>query len=104
MAMEALITAILPSLCVSFIMLGFNRKQAKRDEKLRAKEEQRRASERCQLELLLATAKLSYALAMAAKRGTPNGEIEDGIAQYETAMNKFKAFERELVTEKSTTL
>ena len=102
MAMEALITAILPSLCVSFIMLGFNHRQSRRDKQAALKENQRRESERCQLELLLATAKLSYALAMAAKRGTPNGEIEDGIEQYEIAMSRFKTFERELVTEKST--
>ena len=50
-----------------------------------------------QLALLVATAKLSYAVAMAWKRGEPNGEVEDGIEQYREAMTAFKRFERKLV-------
>ena len=48
------------------------------------------------------TAKLSYAIAMAWKRGTPNGEVEDGIEQYKEAMTAFKKFERKLVAESGT--
>lgn len=102
MQIEKLIAAILPSLCVSIIMLIFNRGQSKRDEKTRMRDTQRRNSEQVQLSLMLASAKLSYAVAMAYKRGEPNGEIEEGVNQYNEAMNEFKKFERNLVVEKST--
>ena len=102
MTIETLISAILPSLCVSLIMLFFNRRQSKRDEKTNKKESQRKESERLQLSLLVATAKLSYAVAMAMKNGHPNGEVEDGVEQYKEAMKNFKQFERELVAESNT--
>lgn len=56
-------------------------------------------SEQVQLDLLLATAKLSYAVAMAMKNGHPNGEVEEGVEQYKNAMRSFKKFERELIVE-----
>ena len=95
--LETIIMALLPSLCVSIIMALFNRKQSKRDEAVLEREEQRCESERVKLALLVATAKLSYAVAMAWKRGEPNGEVEDGIEQYREAMMEFKQFERKLV-------
>lgn len=95
--LETIIMALLPSLCVSIIMALFNRKQSKRDEAAREREAQRSESEGVQLALLVATAKLSYAVAMAWKRGEPNGEVEDGIEQYREAMTAFKRFERKLV-------
>ena len=95
--LETIIMALLPSLCVSIIMALFNRKQSKRDEAAREREAQRSESEGVQLAMLVATAKLSYAVAMAWKRGEPNGEVEDGIEQYREAMTAFKRFERKLV-------
>lgn len=95
--LETIIMALLPSLCVSIIMALFNRKQSKRDEAVLEREAQRCESERVKLALLVATAKLSYAVAMAWKRGEPNGEVEDGIEQYREAMMEFKQFERKLV-------
>lgn len=95
--LETIIMALLPSLCVSIIMALYNRKQSKRDEAAREREAQRSESEGVQLALLVATAKLSYAVAMAWKRGEPNGEVEDGIEQYREAMTAFKRFERKLV-------
>ena len=94
---EALIAALLPSLCVSIIMALFNRRQRIRDDAAREREIQRSESEIVQVALLVATAKLSYAVAMAIKRGTPNGEVEEGIEQYKEAMEAFKKFERKLV-------
>lgn len=99
MTLETLTPLMLPSLCVSIIMFLFNRRQAKRDDAAREHETRRRRSEGVQLALMLASAKLSYANAMALKRGKPNGEVEEGIEQYKTAMAAFKAFERELVTD-----
>lgn len=92
------IQAILPSLCVSVIMVFFNRAQNKKTKKDEEKEKTQNQSQAVQLSLLLATAKLSYATASAIKNGHPNGEVEEGIEQYKSSMADFKRFERELVT------
>ena len=89
-----------PAILVGLVMLFFNTKQAKRDKDADEKEAQKKKSEKTQLSLLLASAKLSYACAMAMKNGHPNGEIEDGIEQYKEAMKDFKQLERELFVEK----
>ena len=68
--------AILPSLIVSVAMAVFNRKTNKRDKYADELSAAKIESDRLQLNLTIATAKLSYALAMAVKRGEPNGEIE----------------------------
>mgnify|MGYP000670848239 CR=1 FL=1 len=97
MTIGEILFAILPSLCVSVIMLFFNRRQAKRE-----REEKARASQdRTQLSLLLATAKLSYASAIAIRDHKTNGEMADGVKQYQEAMHEFKKYERELVVDKS---
>lgn len=101
MGIETLISAILPSLCVSVTMMFFNRRQTKKDRAEAKQLEQGRKSERLQLSLLLASAKLSYAVASAVKNGRVNGEMEEGMKQYEAAMNEFKQFERDLVAEKN---
>lgn len=94
--------AILPSLCVAVVMAVFNRRQKKKDEAASEREARRVEAESVQVSLLLATAKLSYAIAMAWKRGTPNGEVEDGVEQYKEAMTAFKKFERKLVAKSGT--
>lgn len=104
MTIETFIATILPSLCVSIIMGIYSRGQTKRDERIQTQEIQRKRSDALVLSLLLAVSKLSYAAAMAIKNGRPNGEIEEGIHQYQKAMDDFKKFERELVVEKSTSI
>ena len=47
------------------------------------------------ISLLVATAELSYAITMAIKRGSPNGEVEVAVKRYNKAMEKFREFERE---------
>ena len=89
--------AALPSLLVATVMALFNRSQKKRDADARERETARLEAESVQVSLLVASAKLSYALAMAVKRGAPNGEVEDGVEQYREAMKAFKKFERHLV-------
>ena len=51
------------------------------------------------LDLTFATAQLSYANAMALKRGHPNGEVEQGISAYEAALAAYRKFEREQVVD-----
>ena len=90
--------AIIPALIVGIIMANFNKQQKKRDERQMQADEQRQKNESLKLNLLLATAQLSYAVAMAIKRGSPNGEIEEGVEQYNKALEKFRVFEREQLT------
>lgn len=94
-----ILLALLPSLCVSLVMALYNRRQSKRYKDAQARETLRAEAEAVQVSLLVSTAKLSYALAMAAKRGAANGEVEDGITQYQEAMKAFKKFERKLVAD-----
>ena len=90
-----LLWAILPGLIVAIVMAIANRRQARKDQKDANKERARMRSEELRISLLVATAQLSYAVAMAIKRGSPNGEVEEGIKQYNKAMSKFREFERE---------
>ena len=64
----------------------------KRDRRQDKKDEARIEYEKVQLETTNASAKLSYALAMAWKRGEPNGEVEAGIDAYNKAMQKQTEF------------
>lgn len=92
--------AILPSIVVGIVMALWNKRQKKRDELTEEKERERVKSELLRISLLVASAQLSYAVAMAVKRGKPNGEIEVGIAQYDKSMEKFREFEREQLVKK----
>ena len=80
--MESLIYAIAPSLLVGVIMALFNRRQRHRDAQMDARSEARKRETLLALDLQMATAKLSFATAMAIKRGNPNGEIEEGGGRF----------------------
>lgn len=86
--------AIAPSVITGIILAFWNKKQKARDEKAQEIEELRREKELMQLDLELAAAQLSYAVAMAYKRGAVNGEMEVAIESYEKAIDKFRKFER----------
>lgn len=62
------------------------------DKKQTEKEKAKVEYESVVFDMTNATAKLSYALAMAIKRGSPNGEVEAGIAAYNEAMDKKDKF------------
>lgn len=72
-----------------------NKKLKERDDKQDKKEKARVNYENVSLEVNIASAKLSYALAMAWKRGQPNGEVEAGITAYNEAMQKLQTFLRD---------
>lgn len=87
--------AVCPAILTGIVLSVWNSKQNKRDvsrDKIYANREE---SETLKLSLLLATAQLSRAVAIAIKRGYPNGEIEEGLAQYNETIKKFRDFERE---------
>lgn len=92
--------AVLPGIVVGIVMAVWNKRQKVRDEKAEEKDRERVKSELLRISLLLASAQLSYAVAMAVKRGRPNGEIEVGVAQYEKSMDEFRKFEREQIAKK----
>lgn len=98
MKVTEIIFALLPSLLVSLYMAFFNRMIAKRDKYSESFDEARRQSDQLKLSLLMATAQLSYAVAVAIKRGHPNGEIEEAAEQYNKALAAFREFERVQVT------
>jgi hypothetical protein len=94
-----LASALLPSLICGIFMAHFNRKQKHKDAHVERRAEARKKESLLALEMHMATAKLSYAVAMAVKRGSPNGEIEDGIEAYEAAKHKYLAFLNEQAAE-----
>lgn len=103
MTIDTLFQSIFPSLLVSVIMLVINTRQKKREAERDRRQEHRVAARNREsvlhLNLQMATAKLSYATAMAIKRGKPNGEIEDGIVAYEKAKKEYLNFLNQQATE-----
>lgn len=89
-----LLQAVLPGLVVGIVMAAWNRQQKKRVESSEQKEQDHIENEMMRIDLEVATAQLAHAVAMAYKRGSPNGEMEAALCQYEKAMEKFRKFER----------
>lgn len=87
-----LLSAVLPSLVCGVLMALFNRRQNRKDKEVNARAEARKKESFLALEMNMANAKLSYAVAMAIKRGTPNGEVEEGIDAYNAAKSKYVKF------------
>ena len=79
---------------VTSTIVGYTVKRwfEKRDKKQDEKETARLEYEQVMLEVTDASAKLSYALAMAIKRGSPNGEVEAGIKAYNESMKNKNQF------------
>ena len=97
MEISEFISAVLPSLFVGVVMYFWERRQRRFEKEMAEKEEIRSRGELVKLDLTCATAALTYATAMAVKRGSTNGELETAIANYETAMESFRKFEREQI-------
>lgn len=95
MSLTDFLWTIAPSIVVSVFMFYWNKGQKKRTDSDAERELDRLKAQELQISLLVATAAMGYANSMAIKRGTPNGEVEEGIAQYQAAMAKFREFERE---------
>lgn len=83
---------LIPALITGVAIFYVQRAQKKRDTAVAVRTAVRKEEALLALDLQMATAKLSYATAMAVKRGTPNGEIEDGIEAYEKARSKYYKF------------
>ena len=93
--------AIAPGIIVGVVLAAWNKRQKCRTERYEQQEQERIQSEQVKISLLVATAQLSYAVAMAYKRGAPNGEMETAIQQYAEAMDRFRTFERQQMAKNS---
>lgn len=91
--------AVLPGLVTGVALAIWNRKQKKRDDDADRREKERKRSEVIQLDLIVATAELSHATAIAIKNGTTNGEMKEGLRQYNRAIQNLREFEREKIAE-----
>lgn len=89
--------AVVPGVIVGIVMAVWNKRQKDRENRREEHERQADRGQVLQISLLVASASLSYAVAMAIKRGKPNGEVEEGIRQYNRAMERFREYEREQV-------
>lgn len=87
------------SLVVSIILLilqTINNARTKRAEERNGRETQERL---LSLKMMSANNKLSYACAMAIKRGRPNGEVEEAVEAYEEAKQEYDAFLMQVAAE-----
>lgn len=96
---QSLIVGIVPSVISAVIVFVVTGRISRAERYRDTRAEARKKESLMALELQMATAKLSYAVAVAVKRGEPNGEIEDGITAYTEAKGKYLAFLNEQATE-----
>ena len=84
--------AVLPSLFVGAVLAFWNKLQDKKDKAATERAEARQEESLLNLNLTAAGAKLSYACAMALKRGKANGEVETAVDAYSKAMAEYQCF------------
>ena len=92
MMIEEVLLTIAQTVFMGMLVFYLQRKQNRTDEKRDKLEEAKRKESLLELEMLMASAKLSYAVAMAIKRGTPNGEVEEGVKAYNEAHDHYTTF------------
>jgi hypothetical protein len=87
--------AIGQSILVGIVMLYIGHRQEKNNKVAVEQATARRQDNILLLQLVMASAKLSYACAIALKRGVANGEVEEGVAAYNEASKKYDCFLRD---------
>lgn len=90
---------LLPTLITGVVLYMVQRKIRIRDEAAEERAATRKRESLLQLKMLMASNKLSFAVAMAVKRGKPNGEVEDAIDIYNEAKDEYYAFLNEQAAE-----
>lgn len=83
---------LLPAIITGSVLFYFQRKVKKRDGEVERLADARRKESFLHLKLLNANIELSYAVAMAVKRGESNGEIEEAIKAYNEAKKEYQVF------------
>lgn len=84
--------SIAASFFVAAAVFYMQRRQKRIDSAEKKHSDTRKQEILLSLELNMANSKLSYAVAMAIKRGKANGEVEDAILAYEAAKKKYYNF------------
>lgn len=92
------ILGIASPILVGIFLYYFQRKQDRRDKDNAECVEARRKESLLSLDMTMAAADLSYATAIALKRGHANGEVEDGVKTYEKAKESYRKFMDEQAT------
>ena len=88
----AFLLGLLPTVITGAVAYYIQRAQKKRDEKLKKRADARKNESLLSLEVTMAAAKLSYACAVAIKRGSHNGEMEEAMNELEIAKDKYYKF------------
>ena len=83
---------VLPTIAVGLLMFYWQRKQTRRDAQMNDRAAARKRESLLSLQMMMAGNKLSYAVAMAVRRGKPNGEVEEAITAYKEARTAYTTF------------
>ena len=92
MSITALFWNALPAVLVGIVLYFFERTAKAREEEVDKRAEMRKKESLLALKMQFANGKLTYAVAMALKRGKANGEVEEGIKAYEEAKGDYNKF------------
>lgn len=87
--------AVLPGIVTGIVLAVWNKRQKKRDDAADQREADRQRGEIVKLDLLVASAELTRATAVAVKYGQTNGEMSEGLRRYNEAIEQFREYERE---------
>ena len=90
---------LIPSIIAGVAVFYISRSQQHRDKAVEKLSEARKCEALLSLEMQMSSNKLAYACAMALKRGSANGEVEDGIRSYEVSKQKYTDFMARQATE-----
>lgn len=94
-AIVSAVWAVLPGIVTGIILGIWNKRQKKRDDVADQREADRQRGEIVKLDLLVASAELTRATAVAVKYGHTNGEMTEGLRRYNEAIEQFREYERE---------
>ena len=88
----AFLLGLLPSVIAGAGAFYLQRAQKRRDARLEERANNRKQESLLNLEMTMAAAKLSYAVAVAWKRGESNGEVTEAVEAYEAAKAAYYHF------------
>lgn len=89
---EAILLSAVQTVVISMVIYFLQRAQSNKDKQSKRHEQAKTRESLLLLELVMASAKLSYACAVALRRGKVNGEVEEGVNAYQDAKEKYYDF------------
>lgn len=96
-----LVSALAPGIIVGVVMAYWNRRQNRQDTSRREKDALQVEGDMLRLDLVVASAQLAHITALALTGGKLNGNVEEALEKYNTAMDKFRKFERKQMAMRS---